>query len=90
MARVVWPDEVTERLDEIARYISRDNPVAADRIASRLIALGESLREFPNRGRPARDGAREMTGVPPYILRYRVIGDVVVIVGIQHGRQRPI
>ena len=90
MARVVWPDEVKARLDEIHRYIARDNPTAADKVGDRLIALGESLAEFPNRGRPARDGTREMTSVPPYVLRYRVIGDAVVIVGIRHGRQRPV
>lgn len=88
MARVVWPDEVKQRLDEIHRYIARDDLVAADKIAARLIALGESLTDFPNRGRPAPGGVREMTGVPPYVLRYRMIGDAVVIVGIRHGRQR--
>ena len=88
MARVVWPAEVYEHLDEIVTYIARDNPVAAESIGARLIALGESLADFPGRGRPAGGRTREMTGVWPYLLRYRVIGDDVVIVSVRHGRRR--
>ena len=51
----------------------------------RLIALADSLAEFSERGREAGDGRREMTIVPPYILRYRVEKDRVVILRIRHG-----
>ena len=50
-----------------------------------LIALADSLAEFSERGREAGDGRREMTIVPPYILRYRVEKDRVVILRIRHG-----
>jgi plasmid stabilization system protein ParE len=50
-----------------------------------LIAFADSLAEFPHRGRTAEDGRREMTIVRPYVLRYRVEGETVVILRIRHG-----
>lgn len=90
MAEVVWLKEAIEQLDLIVAYIELFDPVAAERIGDRLFALGGSLSEFPNRGRPADSGIREMTIVPPYILRYEVVGDVVFIRGVRHGARRPL
>lgn len=89
MAEVVWLNEAFDQLDLIVAYISLFDPDAAHRTGERLIATGESLAEFPNRGRPARDGTREMVTVPPYILSYEVHEDVVTVLGIRHGRQQP-
>lgn len=88
MAAVVWLDEAFDQLDLIVAYIAQFDPDAAERIGGRLIALGESLADFPNRGRPASDGTREMVIVRPYILRYEVIADTVTIIGIRHSAQR--
>ncbi|GAA0666503.1 plasmid stabilization system protein ParE [Sphingomonas insulae] len=88
MAEVVWPDDVIAKIDEITAYIAADDPIAAQKIAQRLIALGESLADFPDRRRPGRNGAREMTGVSPYIIRYRIIDGTVVIVDVRHGRRQ--
>lgn len=71
--RVVWPDSVADQLDQIAAYIEVFDPRAADRVVQRLVALSESLADFPHRGRPADNDARELSTVPPYILRYRVL-----------------
>lgn len=30
-----------------------------------------------------------MSGVPPYLLRYRLIDDIIVIIDIRHGRRLP-
>jgi len=54
-------------------------------MAVRLIALADSLANFPERGRDAGEGRREQTIVPPYILRYRVEADRVVILRVRHG-----
>ena len=90
MAEVVWPDTVIAKLDEITAYIASDDPVAAVSFVARLVDLGESLAIFPNRSRARSNDVREMPSVPPYILRYRVIGDFVVIVDIRHNRRRPL
>lgn len=89
MRRVLWSAEAADHLDAIAAYIEALDPRAASRIAARLVALGESLSKFSERGRLASDGLREMTVVPPYILRYRVEPERVVIMQIRHGARDP-
>ncbi|KQT31949.1 hypothetical protein ASG29_08760 [Sphingomonas sp. Leaf412] len=89
MARVAWTDEASEQLDLIVSYIELFDVAAADRMGRRLLDLAASLRDFPNRGRPVKDGTREMVTVPPYILRYDVVGEDVLILGVRHGARRP-
>lgn len=83
--KIVWTDEAIEHLEAIVTYVSVYDPAAAERLGRRLIELADSLAEFPNRGRDAGDGRREMTTVWPYILRYRVDSNSVVILRIRHG-----
>ena len=87
MRHIVWTAEAVDNLEAIATYVSAFNPAAAQRLAERMIALADSLVEFSERGRGAGDGKREMTIVWPYILRYRVEGDTVLILRIRHGAQ---
>ena len=87
---VKWLRAALKNLDEIAAYISADNPSAADRI---VVAIAESVNrlvDFPSLGRPGRvDGTRELV-VPgtPYILPYRVKGDKIEILRVFHGAQK--
>ncbi len=55
----------------------------------RLLNAGDSLALVPNRGRPISDRRRELTIVPPYLIRYRFEGDVVRILEIRHGAREP-
>ena len=89
MRRIVWTDQAVENLETIVTYIAAFNELAAMRLAQRLLGLADSLSEFPHRGRDAGHGRREMTIVPPYILRYRVDGDEVRILRLRHGAMRP-
>ena len=86
--RIVWTDEAVDNLEAIVTYISVFNPAAAQRIAQRLLAVADSLADFPNRGREAGNDLREMTIVPPYILRYRVMHADVVILRVRHGARQ--
>jgi toxin ParE1/3/4 len=88
MAEVVWLTEALDQLNQIAAYIRIFNPASADRITDRLTALGDSLTKFPNRGRPAKHGLRELTTVPPYVLRYEVVDQTVYIVAVVHGARQ--
>ncbi|PKP99316.1 MAG: addiction module toxin RelE [Alphaproteobacteria bacterium HGW-Alphaproteobacteria-15] len=88
MVQVVWTQRALVRLRLIRAYIEQFDPDAAERLAARLIEAGDSLRAFPNRGRPAKSGRRELATVPPYVIRYRVEGQFVIIGDIKHGRQR--
>jgi plasmid stabilization system protein ParE len=77
------------RTDGIRAYISVFDLAAADRMIERLPHVGNSLSDFPHRGRPAGNGLREIATVRPYILRYRVDADTVSIVRIRHGARQP-
>lgn len=90
MTTVVWTFSALVDLEDIRRYIGRFNPLAAQRLAARLIAAGNGLVNFPDRGRPVPGtDLREATVGYPYIIRYRVDGDRVLILRVRHGMRRP-
>jgi len=74
----------------VARISDHSRPIAAQRLGQRLFATGASLADHPERGRMSTGGRREIVAVPPYVLRYRVVGDVVVIGSVRHGARRPL
>ena len=88
MAEVIWIELAITGLDRIAHYIRQFDRQAAENCERRLRQAGDSLREFPHRGRPAPQGRRELLSVWPYIIRYRVVGDTVFILDVRHMRQR--
>jgi len=88
MADVVWSDATLHELVEIRAYIAIFDPAAAGRIVRKLQQAGDSLAHFPRRGRISANGAREMVTVPPYILCYDILGDMVTILHIRHGCRR--
>jgi plasmid stabilization system protein ParE len=88
LRRIVWTDDAVANLEAIKAYVDVFDPAAAARLAARLIEVADSLSEFPDRGRDAGAGRREMTTVWPYILRYRVETDRVVILRIRHGARQ--
>ena len=90
MARVAWAPHALKELEEIVAYIEHFDAVAADKIAGKILAAGESLADFPNRGRPVADGCRELPSVPPFVIYYEVSGDTVDILDVRHGRRRPL
>ena len=57
-------------------------------MAMRLKRAGDSLGEHAERTRAVGQGLRELTAIPPYILRYQVTADAVIIVRIRHGAQQ--
>ena len=87
---IVWSPLAQARLREIRAYIAQNNPEAAERVATRLVAMVETLKVYPYLGRGGADpGARELViGGTPYIVFYRVRGKRVTILTILHGAQR--
>jgi addiction module RelE/StbE family toxin len=88
LREIVWTDEALEHLESIVTYVSVYDLAAAERLAQRLIELADSLAHFSDRGREVGEGRREMTVVWPYILRYRVEGERVIILRIRHGARQ--
>jgi toxin ParE1/3/4 len=88
--QVRWLDDALADVTEVYRYIAADNPKAAARVVQRLQAAVRLLAEMPHRGRPGRwSGTRELV-VPrtPYIVPYRVQGDLVEILRVFHSARR--
>ncbi len=89
MRRVTYARRALRDLAAVRTYISRDNPMAADRVFFDLLAACEGLRHFPRRGRPGKKrGTRELTTVWPYVIVYEIERDgTVVIEAFYHGAQ---
>lgn len=89
MRRVIWSDDAADELDGIEVYIAERNPLAAVGMGLRLVAAAERLATDPWIGRPGPDGMRELTTVPPYVIRYRIETDHVRVVRVRHGARKP-
>ena len=90
---IVWSPRARSPLQEIRAFVARDKPDAAERLATRIVALVELLKEHPYIGRAGTEpGVRELVvGGTPYLIFYRVRAKRVTITTIWHGarsRQR--
>jgi addiction module RelE/StbE family toxin len=84
---VRWTAPAAQDLENIARYIQRENPEAARRVAEALYDAAMSLDVMPDRGRSGRiRGTRELVRAP-YIIVYRVTAQAVDVLRIYHGAQ---
>jgi toxin ParE1/3/4 len=86
---IVWSVRARRRLREIRAYVAQDKPDAAERLATRIVALVELLKEHPYLGREgSKPGVREFVpGGTPYLIFYRVRARRVTILTIWHGAQ---
>lgn len=88
--KVRWLDDTLADVTEIYRYVAADNPAVAAGVVQRIQAAVRLLAEMPHLGRPGRwSGTRELV-VPrtPYIVPYRVQGDLVEILRVFHSARR--
>ena len=87
---IVWSPRAIEHLAHLREYIARDDPNAANRIATALLRAVERLAKLPNLGRTGRvAGTRELVGSgTPYVIPYRQRGDRLEIVAVFHARQK--
>jgi addiction module RelE/StbE family toxin len=88
--RLEYAPRYFRRLEDIRERIAVDNPTAARRIVERIRAAVTRLAVSSALGRPGRVvGTRELViSGTPYIVPYRVKGDIVQIITILHGAQR--
>ena len=85
-----WARAASRHLEEIADYIARDRPAAADSVIRQIVEHSEELVDYPQIGRAGRvDGTRELVVVgTPYIVVYRVRGGEVEVVAVFHGARK--
>ena len=88
--RVRWLRRALRNLEEEAEYIARDDPNAAARIVDRIATSVERLATHPASGRIGRvPGTRELVvSGTPYIVPYRVRGEMVEILRVFHAARK--
>ncbi|MFZ3339810.1 MAG: type II toxin-antitoxin system RelE/ParE family toxin [Terriglobales bacterium] len=74
----------------MSEHIRQDNPDAAARTVAAIVRAVEALEHFPSLGRPGRiSGTRELVvSGTPYIVPYRVRGDVVQLIRVFHAARK--
>jgi addiction module RelE/StbE family toxin len=88
--RVVWTEPALDGIASAYDYLVQFNPRAAAHVAETLLKEGDGLEHFPERGRRVPGtNMRELVTSYPYIIRYRIEGDVVVILRVRHTSRRP-
>ena len=87
--RVEWSPLALDQVSEIARYIAKDNPDAAERWVNELFESVERLADFPESGRVVPEvGVRRIREL--IFGAYRVIysvKDKVEILTVRRGSQ---
>jgi plasmid stabilization system protein ParE len=86
--RVVFSKTALSDVATIRAYIRSFDPTAEQCMVDGIMKVALGLGDFPLRGTPRPDGARESAAVRPYIIVYEVGHDRVAIVRIWHGAQR--
>ncbi len=88
--QVIWTEPALDEIDQAYTYFADFNPQAAMNVAIALRAAGDSLEDFPQRGRPVTGtDMRELVAPYRFILRYLVTDDAVVILRVRHSSRRP-
>ena len=86
--RAVWTSPAEEDLRGIAVSIGQESAEAADRVLDVLLAMGNSLSEFSERGRVVAEqeqaDVREVFAYS-YRLVYRVTAEAIYVLGIVHS-----
>jgi toxin ParE1/3/4 len=87
---IVWSRRALLNLQAIRDYIAQFNPYAVAEVAAEIIETGTFLLTFPQRGRIVRGTEyREVTTSYPYVIRYRIGQEEIVILRIRHMARGP-
>jgi toxin ParE1/3/4 len=88
--RIVWTAAALRDLAAIREFIAADNPRAADRQVQLILSGVTTLLQFPQIGRPGRViGTNELViSRTPYLVPYRLRGEIIEIARVLHARQR--
>ena len=85
-----WTEEAVTDLEHIADYLFEKTPAHAPELVRVIYNAPAALLSFPYRGRMGKkQGTRELVLAPlPYLMVYRVSGEVIHIARILHGAQK--
>ena len=84
---LIWSPPARFHLRQAQAFIAEDNPRAPAKTAARILNAAERLIAFPASGRPDRVPHTRELVVPgtPFILPYRVRGEVIEILLVLHA-----
>lgn len=87
---IKWHRKARQDLRHLRAYIAEDNPEAAAQVAAQILQAVERLPANPGIGRPGRvmDTRELVIAGTPYLVPYRVMGDLIVILRVLHGAQQ--
>ena len=88
--QVRWLRRALKNLDDEGAYIARDDVAAAARMVERIASAVDQLASHPALGRPSRvPGTRELViSGTPYIVPYRIRGEMVEVLRVFHGARK--
>jgi len=91
MIKVEYLSKAKDDLTEIHFYISEDSVSAADKMINKILDKVELLGEFPEMGvQVSKLGSMKgyrMIPIKPYLVFYKLIGDVVYIYRVLHEKR---
>ena len=88
--KVVWSPEAVDDVEAIADYIARDSEFYARAVVSRILDAAEAWATYPLAGRVVPEVSDETIReqfVYSYRLIYRVVGEIVTVAAVIHGRR---
>lgn len=89
--RVVYTDEALSDIEAIAEWLAEHYPTVAPAVEKRIRSVVAYIARFPQSARRSagRSGVRAAPlGRYPYIIFYRVTGEVIEILYIHHAARR--
>ena len=90
MARIIWTEPALQELDEIADYISLDNPTAAKKLVREAFKRVGRLAHHPKSGKPVEEFEvsvyREIV-LPPCRIFYRLADEIIYIIYVIREEQ---
>jgi len=90
MARIIWTEPALQELDEIADYISLDNPTAAKNVVRKAFDRVDHLADHPKSGKLLEEFEatvyREIV-MPPCRIFYRLADEIVYIIYVIRKEQ---
>lgn len=90
MAQIIWTEPALQELDEIADYISLDDPQAAKKMVRKVFNRVEHLVKHPESGKALEEFEvsvyREIV-LPPCRIFYRIENSIVYIIHVIREEQ---
>jgi len=90
MAQIIWTEPALQELDEIADYISLDNPTAAKRLVREAFKRVDHLAHHPKSGKLVDEFEesvyREIVN-PPCRIFYRLASEIIYIIHVIRDEQ---